>query len=202
MAVNLISCLLTSAAFFLTEGRFLVSHTVRTVILIGLLSGFYDILILRLQTFTLLLDGEFGLAFECGYVEYSWSVNCVATGYVWAEFCVENYGDSRGRIFRCDCCRREGRYCASRRDGFCKHSVLHTAKILRLSETLRWWFDRVDSREKMKGSVAVGWNDHGRIGDVGTDKSSSVQGLTARSREGQELSLSEVYVEPVLRYLN
>src|SRR5688572_31291893 len=37
MAVNLIGCLVTGAVFFLTEERFLVSPTVRTVILIGLL---------------------------------------------------------------------------------------------------------------------------------------------------------------------
>jgi fluoride exporter len=62
MAINLIGCLVTGAVFFLTEERFLVSSTVRMVILIGLLGGFYDILILRLQTLTLLRDGEFGLA--------------------------------------------------------------------------------------------------------------------------------------------
>src|ERR1043165_3407626 len=36
---NLIGCLITGAGILLAEGRFLVSHTVRTAILIGLLSG-------------------------------------------------------------------------------------------------------------------------------------------------------------------
>jgi hypothetical protein len=39
MTVNLIGCLITGAGILPSEGRFLVSHTVRTAILIGLLSG-------------------------------------------------------------------------------------------------------------------------------------------------------------------
>ena len=39
MAVNLIGCLITGAGILPAEGRFLVSHTVRTAILIGLPSG-------------------------------------------------------------------------------------------------------------------------------------------------------------------
>lgn len=62
MAVNLIGCLVTGAVFFLTEERFLISPTVRTVILIGLLGGFTTFSSYGLQTFTLLRDGEFGLA--------------------------------------------------------------------------------------------------------------------------------------------
>lgn len=62
MAVNLIGCLLTGVVFFVTEERLLVSHTVRTVILIGLLGGFTTFSSYGLQTFTLLRDGEFGLA--------------------------------------------------------------------------------------------------------------------------------------------
>ena len=62
MAVNLIGCLVAGAVFFLTEERFLVSPTVRTVILIGLLGGFTTFSSYGLQTFTLLRDGEFGLA--------------------------------------------------------------------------------------------------------------------------------------------
>jgi len=60
MAVNLLGCLVTGAVFFLSE-RFLVSPTVRTVILIGLLGGFTTFSSYGLQTFTLLRDGEFGL---------------------------------------------------------------------------------------------------------------------------------------------
>src|SRR4051794_21429120 len=46
MTVNLIGCLMTGAGILPAEGRFLVSHTVRTAILIGYLAD-YDILILR-----------------------------------------------------------------------------------------------------------------------------------------------------------
>ena len=62
IAVNLIGCLVAGAVFFLTEERFLVSPTVRTVILIGLLGGFTTFSAYGLQTFTLLRDGEFALA--------------------------------------------------------------------------------------------------------------------------------------------
>jgi CrcB protein len=62
MAVNLIGCLVTGAVFFVTEERLLLSTTVRTVILIGLLGGFTTFSAYGLQTFTLLRDGEVGLA--------------------------------------------------------------------------------------------------------------------------------------------
>ena len=62
IAVNLIGCLLTGAIFNLTEERFLVNPTVRTVILIGLMGGFTTFSSYGLQTFTLVRDGEFGLA--------------------------------------------------------------------------------------------------------------------------------------------
>ena len=62
LAVNLIGCLVAGVVFFLTEERFLLSPTVRTVILIGLLGGFTTFSSYGLQTFTLLRDGEFGLA--------------------------------------------------------------------------------------------------------------------------------------------
>jgi len=62
MAVNLIGCFVTGAVFYATEERFLINPTVRTVILIGLLGGFTTFSSYGLQTFTLLRDGEFGLA--------------------------------------------------------------------------------------------------------------------------------------------
>jgi len=62
MAVNLIGCFVTGAVFYATEERFLVNPTVRTVILIGLLGGFTTFSSYGLQTFTLLRDGEYGLA--------------------------------------------------------------------------------------------------------------------------------------------
>jgi fluoride exporter len=62
MAVNMIGCLLTGAIFSLTEQRFLISPTLRTMILMGLVGGFTTFSSYGLQTFTLLRDGEFGLA--------------------------------------------------------------------------------------------------------------------------------------------
>ena len=62
MVVNVLGCLIAGAVFNLTEERFLVNPTLRTVILIGLLGGFTTFSSYGLQTFTLLKDGEFGLA--------------------------------------------------------------------------------------------------------------------------------------------
>jgi CrcB protein len=62
MAVNLIGCVGAGAVFFLTEERFAVSPTLRTVILIGLIGGFTTFSSYSLQTFALLRDGEFGMA--------------------------------------------------------------------------------------------------------------------------------------------
>ena len=62
MVVNVLGCLVAGAVFYLTEERFLVNPTLRTVILIGLLGGFTTFSSYGLQTFTLLRDGEFGLA--------------------------------------------------------------------------------------------------------------------------------------------
>jgi CrcB protein len=62
LIVNLIGCFLAGLLFSLMFDRFLVSPTVRTVILIGLLGGFTTFSSFGLQTFTLLRDGEMGLA--------------------------------------------------------------------------------------------------------------------------------------------
>src|SRR5215470_7111238 len=62
MAVNLIGCFVTGAVFYLSEERFLINPAARTVIMIGLLGGFTTFSSYGLQTFTLLRDGEFGLA--------------------------------------------------------------------------------------------------------------------------------------------
>lgn len=62
MVVNVLGCFMAGAIFNLTEERFLVNPTLRTVILIGLLGGFTTFSSYGLQTFTLLRDGEFGLA--------------------------------------------------------------------------------------------------------------------------------------------
>lgn len=62
LAVNLIGCFLVGLLFYLMQERFLVNQNVRTIILIGLLGGFTTFSSLGLQTFTLLQDGEIGLA--------------------------------------------------------------------------------------------------------------------------------------------
>lgn len=60
--VNVVGCFLAGSLFYLTEERFLVSPTLRTVILVGLLGGFTTFSSFGLQTFTLLREGEFALA--------------------------------------------------------------------------------------------------------------------------------------------
>ncbi len=62
LVVNLIGCFLAGLFFSLMFDRYLVSPTVRTVILIGLLGGFTTFSSFGLQTLTLLRDGEMGLA--------------------------------------------------------------------------------------------------------------------------------------------
>jgi len=82
MVVNLIGCLVTGAVFFLTEERFVVSPTVRTVILIGLLGGFTTFSAYGLQTFTLLRDGEVGLAILNVIASNVLGLSMVWVGYV------------------------------------------------------------------------------------------------------------------------
>jgi CrcB protein len=62
LLVNLVGCFMVGLLFYLLQERFLVNQTVRTVILIGFLGGFTTFSSFGLQTFTLLQDGEFGLA--------------------------------------------------------------------------------------------------------------------------------------------
>jgi|SRR5262245_25586597 len=62
MAVNLSGCLLAGVIFYLTEERFLVNPTLRIVIMIGFLGGFTTFSSYGLQTFSLLRNGEVGLA--------------------------------------------------------------------------------------------------------------------------------------------
>jgi PII-like signaling protein len=51
-------------------------------------------------------------------------------------------------------------------------TVLYTARILRLSEDVSMVVDMVKGREKV-GTFCPSWmEDRGRIGDVGTNKSS------------------------------
>ena len=62
LVVNVVGCFLAGSLYYLLEERFLVSPALRTVILIGLLGGFTTFSSFRLQTFTLLREGEFALA--------------------------------------------------------------------------------------------------------------------------------------------
>ena len=62
LVVNLIGSFLAGAIYYLADERFLLSPTLRTVILIGLLGGLTTFSSYGLQTFTLLRDGEIGLA--------------------------------------------------------------------------------------------------------------------------------------------
>ena len=62
LVVNVVGCFLAGGLYYLLEERFLVSPTLRSVILIGLLGGFTTFSSFGLQTFTLLRDGEFALA--------------------------------------------------------------------------------------------------------------------------------------------
>ena len=82
MVVNLVGCFLAGAVFYLTEERFLISPTIRTIILIGFLGGFTTFSSYGLQTFTLLRDGEFGLATLNVAASNIFGLLMVWTGYV------------------------------------------------------------------------------------------------------------------------
>ena len=62
LIVNLIGSFLAGALYHLAEERLLISPALRTIILIGLLGGFTTFSSYGLQTFTLLRDGQIGLA--------------------------------------------------------------------------------------------------------------------------------------------
>jgi CrcB protein len=62
LAVNVLGCLLAGALYQLLQERYLVSQTVRTALMIGFLGAFTTFSSYALQSFTLLRDGEVGLA--------------------------------------------------------------------------------------------------------------------------------------------
>ena len=62
LVVNLIGSFLAGAMYYLADERFLISPALRTIILIGFLGGLTTFSSYGLQTFTLLRDGEIGLA--------------------------------------------------------------------------------------------------------------------------------------------
>lgn len=105
-----------------------------------------------------------------------------------AEFCEGNYDDPE-KGFRRDCT-------SAREQGMASATVLRGVMVsVNIASYIRqdsafvggrpMVVDIVEVEKRWRGSVAVGRNDHIQIGDVGTITSSSVQGLIARSREGQ-----------------
>lgn len=63
LIVNLIGCFLAGLLFYLMIERYPVSQTTRAVVFVGLLGGFTTFSAFGLQTFTLLREGQMGLAF-------------------------------------------------------------------------------------------------------------------------------------------
>lgn len=63
LVVNLLGCFLAGLLFYLLFDRYSVGPTLRAVVFVGLLGGFTTFSAFGLQTFTLLRDGELGLAF-------------------------------------------------------------------------------------------------------------------------------------------
>ena len=63
LVVNLVGCFLAGLLFTVLLDRYSISPTARAVLLIGFLGGFTTFSAFGLQTFTLMRDGEVGLAF-------------------------------------------------------------------------------------------------------------------------------------------
>ena len=82
LIVNLIGSFLAGALYHLAEERLLISPALRTVILIGLLGGFTTFSSYGLQTFTLLRDGQLGLATLNVALSNVLGLLMVWTGYV------------------------------------------------------------------------------------------------------------------------
>lgn len=82
LVVNLIGSFMAGAMYYLAEERFLISPTLRSVILIGFLGGLTTFSSYGLQTFTLLRDGEIGLATLNMAVSNVLGVLLVWMGYV------------------------------------------------------------------------------------------------------------------------
>jgi len=62
LIANLVGSFMAGAIYSLAEERFLISPTTRAIIFIGLLGGFTTFSSYGLQTFTLLRNGQIGLA--------------------------------------------------------------------------------------------------------------------------------------------
>src|SRR3954447_17332186 len=83
LAINLIGSFLAGAMYYLAEERFLISPTLHTIILIGLLGGFTTFSSYSLQTLALVRDGQIGLATLNVAVS-----NVLALLLVWAGYSV------------------------------------------------------------------------------------------------------------------
>lgn len=81
LVVNLVGCFLVGMLFYLFQERFMVNQTMRTVVMIGFLGGFTTFSSFELQTFTLLQNGEFGLAALNAGLS-----NLIGLVFVWAGY--------------------------------------------------------------------------------------------------------------------
>ena len=86
LVVNMVGCFLAGFLFYLMQERFLVNDIVRTAIMIGFLGGFTTFSSFGLQTFTLLRDGEMGLATMNVLVSNVAGLLTVWAGYSLARF--------------------------------------------------------------------------------------------------------------------
>ncbi len=86
LVVNIVGCFLAGFLFYLMQERFLVNDIVRTAIMIGFLGGFTTFSSFGLQTFTLLRDGEMGLATMNVVVSNVAGLLTVWAGYSLARF--------------------------------------------------------------------------------------------------------------------
>ena len=86
LVVNMVGCFLAGFLFYLMQERFLVNDIVRTAIMIGFLGGFTTFSSFGLQTFTLLRDGEMGLATMNVLVSNAAGLLTVWAGYSLARF--------------------------------------------------------------------------------------------------------------------
>lgn len=62
LAVNLLGCFAAGLLFHLMQERYVFSETARAVVFVGLLGGFTTFSAYGLQTFTLLREGQVGIA--------------------------------------------------------------------------------------------------------------------------------------------
>ena len=86
LVVNIVGCFLAGFLFYLMQERFLVNDIVRTAIMIGFLGGFTTFSSFGLQTFTLLRNGEMGLATMNVLVSNVAGLLTVWAGYSLARF--------------------------------------------------------------------------------------------------------------------